>query len=78
VRKKASPQRRQLHREMETYGVRVPTARAICEYADKAIYTSESDAKKGQRGMHAKDMRPYRCPDNPGHFHLTKDWKVKW
>lgn len=77
--RKSSPQRRQLHRDMTVFGVKVETHRPFCEYAEKAIYNSEHDAKRSARGRaHSKDMRPYRCAEFPGHWHLTKDRKVRW
>jgi len=49
-----------------------------CEEHDKTLYSSKKDARKALVGQLAsKSVRAYPCDQNPGQFHVTKDWKHK-
>ena len=46
-----------------------------CEETGKAIFLSESAARKSLVGqLSTKHIRIYRCDVHPSHFHLTKTY----
>lgn len=50
-----------------------------CEETGKAIFLSESAARKSLVGqLSTKHIRIYRCDEHPSHFHLTKTYNDRF